>query len=291
MKQTPPETQPAPRHTYRQRSSVLLARPVRASGRSSWSGPRSLSWRDHPQPLFVAWLLLGLRGRLDRLRAPVRRARPRTASSCATSCGTWASRGRWCPTSRHVGTSRSGRATSGCTAWAIAAQVERPKVHASVLPGMASKLDAFTGSRRARLPRASTKVTARMVADAIDETTADYAAAVADGDLQPPAHPGRHRPDGRRWPLLALVLPLLAVLALSIWSSRERPNRCVRRGSGGGRAPPSTRGSGPAAARRPRAPSPACRDPRRARRPRGSPSAWARCRSGRTMTRAPSARW
>jgi len=55
-----------------------------------------------------------------------------------------------------------------------------------------------------------------MVADAIDETAADYAAAVADGDLQPPAHPA----VTIRWaplPVLALALPLLAVLVLSIW--------------------------------------------------------------------------
>jgi hypothetical protein len=103
----------------------------------------------------------------------------------------------------------------GYTAWAIAAQVERPKVHASVLPGLSSKLDAFTG-RDGPTPRVPTKVTPRMVADAIDETTVDYAAAVADGDLQPPAHPA----VTTRWallPVLALVLPLLAVLGFSIW--------------------------------------------------------------------------
>ena len=213
MKQTPPETQSPPRHTYRQRSSVLLAL-FFVVGAVILVVSALLSWGDHPQPLFVAWLLFG----------------------CAVA---WTVFVRPCvvldqdgvhlrnivrdvdipwPLVSDVETRWNLKVWSGDdghTAWAIASQVERPKVHASVLPGLSSKLDGFTG-QGASTPKASTKVTSRMVADAIDETAADYAAAVADGDLQPPAHPD----VTTRWaplPVLALALPLLAVLVLSIW--------------------------------------------------------------------------
>jgi hypothetical protein len=213
MKQTPPETQSPPRHTYRQRSSVLLALCF-VLGAVILVVSALLSWGDHPQPLFVAWLLFG----------------------CAVA---WTVFVRPCvvldqdgvhlrnivrdvdipwPLVSDVETRWNLRVWSGDdghTAWAIASQVERPKVHASVLPGLSSKLDGFPG-QGASTPGASTKVTSRMVAEAIDETAADYAAAVADGDLQPPAHPA----VTTRWaplPVLALALPLLAVLVLSIW--------------------------------------------------------------------------
>jgi hypothetical protein len=213
MKQTPPETQSSPRHTYRQRSSVLLAL-LFVLGAVVLVGSALLSWRHHPQPLFVAWMLLG----------------------CAVA---WTVFVRPCvvldqdgvhlrnilrdvdipwPLVSDVETQWNLKVWSGddgYTAWAIASQIERPKVHASVLPGLSSKLDGFTG-RDESTPNASRRVTPRMVADAIDETTVDYAAAVADGDLQPPAHPA----VTTRWaplPVLALALPLLAVLAFSIW--------------------------------------------------------------------------
>jgi hypothetical protein len=213
MKQTPPETQSPPRHTYRQRSSVLLAL-LFVLGAVILVVSALLSWGDHPQPLFVAWLLLGCAVAwtvfvrpcvvLDQdgvhLRNIVRDVDiPWPLVSDVET--------RW--------NLKIWSGDDGYTAWAIASQVERPKVHASVLPGLSSKLDGFTGPDVAS-PGATTKVTARMVADAIDETTADHAAAVADGDLQPPAHPV----VTTRWaplPVLVLALPLLAVLVLSIW--------------------------------------------------------------------------
>ena len=213
MKQTPPETQAPPRHTYRQRSSVLLAL-FCVLGAVILVVSALLSWGDHPPPLFVARLLFG----------------------CAVA---WTVFVRPCvvldqdavhlrnivrdvdipwPLVSDVETRWNLKVWSGddgYTAWAIASHVERPKVHGSVLPGLSSKLDGFTGHDDST-PRASTRVTPRMVADAIDETTVDYAAAVADGDLQPPAHPA----VTTRWaplPVLALALPLLAVVAFSIW--------------------------------------------------------------------------
>jgi len=213
MKQTPPETQSPPRHTYRQRSSVLLAL-LFVLGAVILVVSALLSWRDHPQPLFVAWLLLGsavawtvfvrpcvvldqdgvhLRNILRDVDIPWP-----LVSDVET---------RW--------NLKVWSGDDGYTAWAIASQIERPKVHASVLPGLSSKLDGFTG-QDSSTPRASTKVTARMVAEAIDETTEDYAAAVAEGDLQPPVDPA----VTTRWaplPVLALALPVLAVLVLSIW--------------------------------------------------------------------------
>ena len=213
MKQTPPETQSSPRHTYRQRSSVLLAL-LFVLGAVILGASALMSWRDHPQPQFVAWLLLGCAVAwtvfvrpcvvLDQDGVQVRNILRDVAIPWPLVSDVEA---RW--------NLKVWSGDDGYTAWAIAAQVERPKVHAGVLPGLSSKLDAFTGSE-STTPRASTKVTARMVADAIDETTADYAAAVADGDLQPPAHPA----VVTRWaplPLLALAVSLLAVLALSIW--------------------------------------------------------------------------
>jgi len=213
MKQTPPETQSPPRHTYRQRSSVLLAL-LFVLGAVILVVSALLSWRDHPQPLFVAWLLLGsavawtvfvrpcvvldqdgvhLRNILRDVDIPWP-----LVSDVET---------RW--------NLKVWSGDDGYTAWAIASQIERPKVHASVLPGLSSKLDGFTG-QDSSTPKASTKVTARMVAEAIDETTEDYAAAVADGDLQLPVDPA----VTTRWaplPVLALALPVLAVLVLSIW--------------------------------------------------------------------------
>ncbi len=213
MKQTPPETQTPPRHTYRQRSSLVLAL-LFVLGAVVLVGSALLSWRDHPQPLLVAWLLLGCAVAWTVFARPcvvLHQDGVQLRNIVRDVDIPW-------PLVSDVDTRWNLKVWSGddgYTAWAIAAQVERPKVHASVLPGLSSKLDAFTG-RDGPTPRVPTKVTPRMVADAIDETTVDYAAAVADGDLQPPAHPA----VTTRWallPVLALVLPLLAVLGFSIW--------------------------------------------------------------------------
>ena len=58
MNQTQPETQPAPQHVYRQRSPLLIA-VLFGLGALVLLGSAALSWRDHPQPLFVSWLVWG----------------------------------------------------------------------------------------------------------------------------------------------------------------------------------------------------------------------------------------
>jgi hypothetical protein len=215
MKQTQPETQSPSQHTYRQRSSVLLA-VLFCLGAAILIGSALLSWGDHPQPLFVAWLLLGcavvwtvfvrpcvvLTQDGVRLRNIIRDVHiPWPLVSDVET--------RW--------NLKVWSGDDGYTAWAIASQIDRPKVSSSVLPGMSARLDDVTGrDAPSPSPRGSTKVTARVVADAIDETSADYAAAVADGDLRPPATPA----VTIRWaplPALALALPLLAVAVLTLW--------------------------------------------------------------------------
>jgi hypothetical protein len=213
MKKTQPGTQTSPRHTYRQRSPVLLAL-LFCLGAVILLVSALLAWRDNPQPLFVAWLLLG----------------------CAV---VWAAFVRPCvvltqdgvqlrnivrdvfipwPLVSDVETRWNLKVWSGddgYTAWAISSQIERPKVSSSVLHTLSAKLDTFSGQHESATPTASSKVTVRMVADAIEETSADHAAAVADGDLQAPKDPA----VVTRWallPALAIALPLLAVVVLTI---------------------------------------------------------------------------
>ena len=111
----------------------VIAVAVRPAARSSCSGPRALSWRDHPQPLFV--VVAGCSGCAARLgrRSCARRVvltqdgvRLRNIAA-----GRATSRGRWCPTSRPVGTLKVWAGDERLTAWAISSQVERPKVASS----------------------------------------------------------------------------------------------------------------------------------------------------------------
>ena len=64
-------------------------------------------------------------------------------------------------------------------------------------------------------PAKAAKVTARAVADAIEDTSAEYAAAVTAGEIQPPPSPA----VTTRWvpqAVLALVLPFLAVVLFTL---------------------------------------------------------------------------
>ena len=212
------------------------------------------------------WLLLALRAAVDRRRAPVRRPRPGRASSCATSlrdvrhpvAAGDRRRGRG-------GTSRSGRGDDGYTAWAHRrAGPSGRRSTPALLPGLAAKLDASPATRRTtRQEPATRRSTARMAADASRRgPTADYAAAVADGDLQPPAHPA----VATRWaprPLLALAAAVLARGPRHLTRHRRDAAAAVRRSdapSGGGEALPSTartRASRAGASRAPSRRSPA----------------------------------
>jgi len=84
---------------------------------------------------------------------------------------------------------------------------------------MSTKLDQYA-ARDAReaagtAPGKAAKVTARAVADAIEDTSAEYAAAVTAGEIQPPPSPA----VTTRWvpqAVLALVLPFLAVVLFTL---------------------------------------------------------------------------
>ena len=84
---------------------------------------------------------------------------------------------------------------------------------------MSTKLDQYA-ARDARgaagtAPAKAAKVTARAVADAIEDTSAEYAAAVTAGEIQPPPSPA----VTTRWvpqAVLALVLPFLAVVLFTL---------------------------------------------------------------------------
>ena len=198
MNQTQPETQPAPQHVYRQRSPLVIA-VLFGLGAVVLLGSAALSWRDHPQPLFVSWLVWGCAALWAvfvrpsvvltpdgvRLSNIVREVRiPWSLVSDVEA--------RW--------NVKVWAGDEGWTAWAISSQVERPKVASSLLPGMSTKLGPVRRPRRARAagtaPAKAAKVTARAVADAIEDTSAEYAAAVDRGRDPAPAVPGRHDPLG-----------------------------------------------------------------------------------------------
>ena len=100
------------------------------------------------------------------------------------------------------------------TAWAVATQVERPK--GGGLLGGGSALSRYLREDSAAAPDpGGRKVTSRMVADVIERTREEYAAAVAEGQIVPPADP-RVRV---RWvpPVMAvLAVPTLAVLVFAV---------------------------------------------------------------------------
>ena len=217
MKQTQPETQPTPQHVYRQRSPLVIA-VLFGLGAVVLLGSAALSWRDHPQPLFVSWLVWGCAALWAVFVRP---------SVVLTSDGVRLSNivrevhipwslvsdveARW--------NVKVWARDEGWTAWAISSQVERPRVASSLLPGMSTKLDQYA-ARDARgaagtAPAKAAKVTARAVADAIEDTSAEYAAAVAAGEIQPPPSPA----VTTRWvpqAVLALVLPFLAVALFTL---------------------------------------------------------------------------
>jgi len=173
MKQTQPETQPTPQHVYRQRSPLVIA-VLFGLGAVVLLGSAALSWRDHPQPLFVSWLVWGCAALWAVFVRP---------SVVLTSDGVRLSNivrevhipwslvsdveARW--------NVKVWARDEGWTAWAISSQVERPRVASSLLPGMSTKLDQYA-ARDARgaagtAPAKAAKVTARAVADAIEDTS------------------------------------------------------------------------------------------------------------------------
>ena len=217
MNQTQPETQPAPQHVYRQRSPLVIA-VLFGLGALVLLGSAALSWRDHPQPLFVSWLVWGcaaLWAVFVRPSVVLTQDGVRLSNIVREVSIPWSLvsdvEARW--------NVKVWAGDEGWTAWAISSQVERPKVASSLLPGMSTKLDQYA-TRDLRgaagtAPAKAAKVTARAVADAIEDTSAEYAAAVTAGEIQPPPSPA----VTTRWvpqAVLALVLPFLAVVLFTL---------------------------------------------------------------------------
>jgi hypothetical protein len=217
MNQTHPETQPAPQHVYRQRSPLVIA-VLFGLGALVLLGSAALSWRDHPQPLFVSWLVWGCAALWAVFVRPSVVLSPdgvRLSNIVREVHIPWSLvsdvEARW--------NVKVWAGDEGWTAWAISSQVERPKGASSLLPGMSTKLDQYA-ARDARetagtAPAKAARVTARAVADAIEDTSAEYAAAVAAGEIQPPTSPA----VTTRWvpqAVLALVLPFLAVVLFTL---------------------------------------------------------------------------
>ena len=215
MNQTQPETQPAPQHVYRQRSPLVIA-VLFGLGALVLLGSAALSWRDHPQPLFVSWLVWGCAALWAVFVRPSVVLSPdgvRLSNIVREVHIPWSLvsdvEARW--------NVKVWAGDEGWTAWAISSQVERPKGASSLLPGMSTKLDQYAArdAREASAPAKAARVTARAVADAIEDTSAEYAAAVAAGEIQPPPSPA----VTTRWvpqAVLALVLPFLAVVLFTL---------------------------------------------------------------------------
>lgn len=217
MNQTQPETQPTPQHVYRQRSPLVVA-VLFGLGAVVLLGSAALSWRDHPQPLFVSWLVWGCAVLWAVFVRPCVALTPngvRLSNIVREVHIPWSLvsdvEARW--------NVKVWAGDEGWTAWAISSQVERPRIASSLLPGMSTKLDQYA-TRDAHeaagtAPAKAAKVTARAVADAIEDTSAEYAAAVAAGEIQPPPSPA----VVTRWvprAVLALVLPFLAVVLFTL---------------------------------------------------------------------------
>lgn len=199
---------------FRQRSPLALAATCGVTGllllvSLAWH------WAENPQPLFVAWVLFGLAlvwslfvrpaVLLDNDGVTVRNV---VKDIYVPWVRVTDVEFRW--------NLRVFVGDHAYTAWAISAQVERPKGLSGGMFGsfLGGRLDTFANAD----PQQSTsapKVTAAMVARSIEQAREEYAEAVAQGELSA-------APDGQvriRWVpqiLVLLLLPAIAVVALSI---------------------------------------------------------------------------
>ena len=199
---------------FRQRSPLWLAAVCAAIGLVLLLSV-ARSWADDPQPLFAAWVVLVLAVVwsvfvrpavvLDDEGVTVRNVLMDFHIPWARVTDT---ESRW-NLKVFVG-------DRGYTAWAISAQVGRPKATAGGLFGNLSpgRLDRYAGAA-ARPPTSAPKVTASSVAQSIETGRHDYEEAVARGKL--PATP-EARVQVRWVPLVVAVLlvPAIAVLALTL---------------------------------------------------------------------------
>jgi len=173
------------------------------------------NWADYPRPVFASWVLFALSVawsifvrpavRLDAegvtIRNVVRDVQiPWTRLTHAES--------RW--------NLRVFTGDRGFTAWAISSQVERPRRAPGAFFGLGSpgptNMEPGAGAARSTT---ATKVTALTVARSIGQAKREYDEAVASGRL-PVAPDGEVRVTWARLAIVVLLLPALAVLALSL---------------------------------------------------------------------------
>ena len=208
----------APRQTYRQRSPIVLAVVFGLCAvLMLFSAVRG--WSAHPAPVFTAWLVFAsalvwavfvrpsvvLEPTGVRLRNILRDVH--IPWSVVTDV-----EARW---NVRVHVQDKTHQDKAYTAWAISSQAHRPKSgtgQGGLMVGlMPSRLSQYA-AQQARDEKAPAQVTARSVAEAIEETKADYAAAVDEGVITPPAHPAATT----SWFLPAVValgVPLVAAVA------------------------------------------------------------------------------
>ena len=200
-------------HVIRQRSPLALAAASGVTGlvllvSTAWH------WADNPQPLFVAWVLLGL--------ALVWSLFVRPAVLLDDDGVTIRNvvRDVYIPWGRVTDVEFRWNlkvfvGDRAYTTWAISSQVERPKGASggmfAILPG---RLDKFaTADAQPSTP--APKVTASMVARSIEQAKEEYAEAVAQGALAA-APDGQVRVAWVRMVLAILLLPAIAVVSLSL---------------------------------------------------------------------------
>jgi Protein of unknown function (DUF2581). len=199
-------------HPIRQRSSLALAAVCGVTGflllvSMAWH------WADQPQPLFAAWVLFGLALVWSLLVRPavVLDDDGVTIRNVVRDVHIpWVRvtdvESRW-----NLKVFVEDRAY---TAWAISSQAERPKgASRGMLTMVPGRLDSFARAD-AKPPPPAPKVTASMVARSIEQAREDYAEAVASGAL--PARPGQVRITWVPTVLAILLLPAIAVVALSL---------------------------------------------------------------------------
>lgn len=199
-------------HLIRQRSPLTLAA---VCGVTALVLLVSMAWQwaDHPQPLFVAWVVLSLAVAwvlfvrpavlLDEdgvtIRNVVRDVHIPWVKVTDVEC-------RW--------SLKVFAGDRAYTAWAISPQ-GRPKVAAGGLLGiMPRRLNTFANAG-AHPSTASPKVTASTVARVIEQAQEEYSEALARGTVTSPAD-AQVRVTWVRMALAILLLPALAVVALSL---------------------------------------------------------------------------
>jgi len=214
---TPPATAATSR-TYRQRSSQLVALLFIAAA-AVLIGSMLLSWSTDASPLFLCVLLLGIAGSWAMFLRPavVVDSDGVTLRNVARDVHVpWQLltdvEARW--------NVRVFVGERGYTAWAVSSQIDRPKGATGGLLGAgfggSSTLQRISKEDTAGAPEpGGRKVTSRSVADIIEDTKAAYAAAVARGEITPPAEP---RVTVRWMPLVlaALAVPALGVLLFAV---------------------------------------------------------------------------